>query len=107
MLLPLIGLVALAGFPIEGHTRTMPWALMIAFDLLHLVAGAVWLGGIAGLIVVFRSRIDPVRVGEIVRRFSTAAVAGVVVVATAGIGMSIIVLPALWTSGPRATAWRS
>ena len=96
VLLSLVGLVALAGFPIEGHTRTTePRALMIAFDLLHLVAGAVWLGGIAGLIVVFRSRLDPVRVGEIVRRFSTAAVAGVVVVATAGIGMSIIVLPAL------------
>ena len=46
------GLVALVGFPIEGHTRTAdPGWLMISFDLLHLAAGAIWVGGIAGLVL--------------------------------------------------------
>ena len=49
------GLVALVGFPIEGHTRTTdPGWLMISFDLLHLAAGAIWVGGIAGLVLAFR-----------------------------------------------------
>ena len=48
------GAVALAGFAIEGHTRSQdPIAAMVALDVVHLAAGAVWLGGIAGLVVLF------------------------------------------------------
>lgn len=95
------GVLALAGFAIEGHTRTMePRLLMAAFDVIHLVAGAIWLGGIVGLVIAFR-QVEGTALATTVRRFSTAAVGTVVVVAAAGIGMSLIVLPSLsdlWSS---------
>ena len=58
------GVVALAGFAIEGHTRSQePAALMVALDVIHVAAAAFWLGGIAGLVVAFRSGAGPERVG--------------------------------------------
>ena len=97
------GLVALVGFPIEGHTRTAdPGWLMISFDLLHLAAGAIWVGGIAGLVLAFRRTPDPARLARSVRRFSAAALGTVAVLAVAGTVMAVIVLPSLsdlWSTG--------
>jgi copper transport protein len=91
----LAGIVALAGFALEGHTRSQrPVALMAAFDVVHLAAGAVWLGGIVALVVAFRARPAPEVLGRVVGRFSTLALFAVVAVVGAGIGMAIIVLPA-------------
>lgn len=88
------GLVALAGFAIEGHTRTQhPIGLMIALDVVHLAAGAVWLGGVAVLVVAIRSRPEPTALARIVARFSTLAVGAVIGVVLAGLGMAWIVLP--------------
>ena len=97
------GLVALVGFPIEGHTRTAdPGWLMISFDVLHLAAGAIWVGGIAGLVLAFRRSPDPARLARSVRRFSAAALGTVAVLAVAGTVMAVIVLPSLsdlWSTG--------
>ena len=85
---------ALAGFAVEGHTRSQhPVALMFAFDVVHLAAGAVWLGGIAALVVAFRGEPDAASLGRVVQRFSAMAVGAVAVVVAAGTGMAIIVLP--------------
>jgi copper transport protein len=90
------GLVALAGFAIEGHTRSQhPRALIVGFDVIHLAAAAIWIGGIAGLVVAFRSAIEAPSLGRMVGRFSKAAVVSVVVVAVAGVGMAWIILPSL------------
>ncbi|MET0578795.1 MAG: CopD family protein, partial [Ilumatobacteraceae bacterium] len=90
------GAVALAGFAIEGHTRSQhPLALMIGFDAIHLAAAALWIGGVAGLVVAFRSEADATSLGRMVARFSRAAVVSVVVLSIAGIGMAWIVLPSL------------
>jgi len=89
-----VGLVGLAGFAVEGHTRSQPpVALMFAFDVVHLAAGAVWLGGIAAMVIAFRSDPDAVSLGTAVQRFSAMAVGAVAVVVAAGTGMAIIVLP--------------
>ena len=91
-----VGAIALAGFAIEGHTRSQrPLALMIAFDVVHLAAGAMWLGGIAGLAIAFRARLEPGLLGRTVARFSAVAVVAVVLVVAAGVGMSWMVLPSL------------
>lgn len=88
------GAVALAGFAIEGHTRSQrPLAVMVGLDIVHVAAAAFWIGGIAGLVVAFRSSAAPEHIGRIVARFSAAAVVSVVIVAAAGVGMSWIVLP--------------
>ena len=97
------GLVALLGFPIEGHTRTNdPVWLMITSDVVHLAAGAIWVGGIAGLVLAFRASPDPTWLARTVRRFSAAALGTVVVLAIAGTVMAVIVLPSLsdlWSTG--------
>lgn len=97
------GIVALAGFAVEGHTRTQqPRWLMIGFDVVHLLAAAVWLGGIAALVLAFRSRLGADVLARLVVRFSGLAVGAVLAVAVAGIGMAWIVLPSpgdLWGTG--------
>jgi copper transport protein len=91
-----IGFVALAGFAIEGHTRSQhPIALMVAFDVVHLAAASVWLGGIAALVIATRSGPEPDVLGRIVGRFSTMAVVAVAAVIGAGTGMAILVLPSV------------
>jgi copper transport protein len=88
--------VALAGFAIEGHTRAADrrWA-MIASDVVHLLAGALWLGGIVALVVAFRSKADTESLAGAVRRFSTAALGAVAVVTATGVIMAWIVLPSV------------
>jgi len=87
--------VALAAFALEGHTRAEQRAVMIASDVIHLAAGAVWLGGVAGLFVAFGSRPEPGRLALLVRRFSRAALGAVLVVGAAGAVMAWIILPSL------------
>jgi copper transport protein len=98
-----VGFVALAGFAIEGHTRSQhPIPLMIAFDVVHLAAGAVWLGGLACLVLAYRSGPRPDVLARVVGRFSAIAVYAVAVVIAAGTGMAILVLPSvgdLFTTG--------
>ncbi|MGH3334901.1 MAG: copper resistance protein CopC, partial [Nocardioides sp.] len=49
------GLVAAVAPAVAGHTRAyQPEVLLVATDALHLVAGATWLGGLAGLILTLR-----------------------------------------------------
>ena len=88
--------VALAGFAIEGHTRATGrrW-VMIASDVVHLAAGAVWLGGIVALVVAFRVDVDTGALAGVVRRFSTSAIVAVVVVAVTGVTMAWIILPSV------------
>lgn len=80
------GGVALLSFLIDGHTRTVePIWLMLAGDALHLVAGAIWFGGLVVLVRELRARQlvdDPVGGATMLAGWSRLAVwsvAGVVV----------------------------
>src|SRR5207247_9403967 len=59
---------------VAGHANTSsPRGLALAFDWLHLVAGAVWIGGLTGMLVLWRSTRDLLRVATlalVVPRFS-------------------------------------
>jgi copper transport protein len=87
-------IVALGGFAIEGHTRTpvRQWWL-VGSDVVHLVAAAVWLGGIVALVLAFRARRDARSLAGMVRRFSDVALIAVGVVAATGVTMAWIILP--------------
>lgn len=99
----LIGLGALVGFVLEGHTRAERERLMIVTDVVHLAAGAVWAGGIVGLIVAFSAGTETGRLAPLVRRFSTAAVGAVLAVTIAGVVMAWVILP---TAGElTSTGW--
>ncbi len=89
-----------------GHAaQTSPRGLTLAFDWLHLAAGSVWFGGLAGLLVLWfatpaRDRVAVLSV--VVPRFSKVAIGSVIVLAGSGIGEAVDHLPAvdaLWLTG--------
>ena len=83
-------LVALAAPSLTGHTRaTSPQALVIAVDVLHLVAGALWLGGLVALVLVLRDLAGRDESGAaVLARFSTWAAGILAVLVVAGSVMS-------------------
>jgi len=82
-----------------GHAaQTSPRALSLALDWLHLTAGSVWIGGLIGLLVLWRSLAPERRVAGLavaVPRFSNTAFVAVVVLLGSGIGASVVRLPTL------------
>lgn len=76
----LAALVALGAPALTGHTRAAtPEAVAVAADVLHLVAGSVWLGGLVGLALVLPDLAGRGSLGaEVLTRFSAGA-AGVLV----------------------------
>jgi copper transport protein len=78
--------LALAGPSLVGHTRAFtPSPLLVAADVLHLVAGAVWLGGLVGLVLTLRALAGREELAaRTLARFSTLA--GGVLLAVAATG---------------------
>jgi copper transport protein len=88
---------------LSGHAaQTSPRALSVALDWLHLAAGSFWVGGLIGLLVLWRSLPVARRVAGLmvcVPRFSNTAFVSVVALIGSGIGASLIHLPtfsSLW-----------
>jgi copper transport protein len=75
----------------------------VPFDLLHVLASAMWIGGLFALaLVVPREGATPEVVRAAVRRFSKLALTSVVVLAATGAGRALAELSAfsqLWTTG--------
>lgn len=78
--------LALAGPSVVGHTRAFdPSALLVAADVLHLVAGATWLGGLVGLVVSLPALAGrEVLAATTLARFSTLAGGLLLAVAATG-----------------------
>jgi copper transport protein len=86
--------VAIAAPSVIGHTRAYePVSLLIVTDVLHLAAGATWLGGLVGLGLTLPSLAGRSRdVAEVLARFSgvAAVVLGLLVVSGSLLGWRII-----------------
>ncbi|WP_232676451.1 copper resistance protein CopC [Nocardioides sp. R-C-SC26] len=69
-----------------GHSRTIEPVLLVAVtDVLHLVAGAVWFGGLVGLVVVLPALRGRERdAARVLARFSTVAATALGVLAVSG-----------------------
>lgn len=81
-----VSLVAVGAPAFTGHPRAAsPEALVIGADVLHLVAGCVWLGGLVGLALTLPdlSR-RGTAAGEVLARFSGAAAALLVALVATG-----------------------
>ena len=82
-----------------GHAaQTAPRGLTLLFDWLHMASGSVWLGGLAGLLVVWLTVAARERVAALsvcVPRVSNVAVASVVVLGATGVGEAIDHMPAV------------
>jgi copper transport protein len=108
-LLAMVGAVLAGGAMLAvpglaGHAaQTSPAALSLTLDWVHLVSGSLWIGGLAGLLVLLATSGD--RRGEVlataVPRFSKLAIASVLAVIASGVGASILHLPTL------ATLWQT
>jgi copper transport protein len=101
-LLAVTGALAAAGATlvipsISGHAgQTSPRGAAVAFDWFHLAAGSLWVGGLIGLIVLWRSFLAAQRVAGLVvcvPRFSNAAFVSVLVLIGGGTGGAVLHLP--------------
>lgn len=80
-----VGLAVVAP-SLVGHPRAYaPAVVWIASDVVHLTAGAVWLGGLVGLVLTLRRLAGRERpAAEALTRFSTVAAGVLVVLAATG-----------------------
>jgi copper transport protein len=88
---------------VSGHAgQTSPRGVAVAFDWLHLIAGSVWVGGLIGLLVLWRSFPVAQRVAGLVvcvPRFSNVAFVAVLALITGGTVGAVLHLPtfsSLW-----------
>ena len=104
---PFAVVLAVAVLPVPtvaGHALDpgRSW-LEVPVDLLHVIAAAVWIGGLFALAFVApREGVSPEVVGAAARRFSNLALASVIVVALTGAARALAELSAvsqLWTTG--------
>ena len=80
-------LIAVAALPWVGHTRTYgPAWLLVAADVAHVVAAAIWIGGVSGLVLTLwrGSDASAPRAASTAARFSALAAWTVVALAVAG-----------------------
>jgi copper transport protein len=86
--------VGLAGFVVEGHSISEEPFLVVALaDMVHLVAGAVWFGGLVALAVVLRratETTDAAGVADVVGWFSSTAAVAVVGAGLAGTVLAVV-----------------
>jgi len=98
-----IGVVSLA---LTGHTVSEGNViLLVATDVVHVVAAGIWLGGLVGLTLVFLLR-RPMPEGSVVPmvvRFSSLATLLLVSVAGAGVAMSFLIIETM--ADYLTTAW--
>lgn len=78
--------LALGAPALVGHTRsTEPQLLLVAADVVHLVAGAIWFGGLVGLVLLLpRLRGEGATAARVLSRFSTVAATSLVVLFAMG-----------------------
>jgi copper transport protein len=83
----------------SGHAgQASPRGLSLFVDSLHLVSGSVWVGGLIGLLVLWRALPAGRRVAGlavVVPRFSTVALPAVLALLSAGTVATIIHMPAV------------
>jgi copper transport protein len=89
-----------------GHAaQTAPRGVSVLLDWVHLASGSLWIGGLIGLLVLWRTLPSLSRVAGLavcVPRFSNVAFLSVALLLFSGIGATVIHMPilaALWETG--------
>jgi copper transport protein len=84
-----VGLAIVATPAFSGHADTGRWIpLAKAFDVLHVGAGAVWIGGL-GILLLAALRSDVTEAREVTERFSPIAFGAVIAVVASGTFQSV------------------
>ncbi|GAB3761146.1 copper resistance CopC/CopD family protein [Microlunatus parietis] len=91
---------AAAALPLGHGAAKGPVWLMLPADLLHILTGALWLGGLAGLVILLgsaRLRSPAVSAAlsyaKVLDRFSILAAAALVLLAATGVVQTLLILP--------------
>ncbi|MEK6252179.1 MAG: CopD family protein [Actinomycetota bacterium] len=102
--------MALGAIALSGHANSAdPWALAVLTDWIHLIAAAVWIGGIAqiaatwaGPVIRGREALRRAVMTGVLKRFGRVALPAFLVVVASGLVNALIELghpQALWQSG--------
>jgi copper transport protein len=97
-----LGGALLAGGAAGHAAQTAPRSLSVVLDWLHLASASLWLGGLLGLLVLWRSLPAARRTAGLavcVPRFSSAALVSVLVLIGSGTGAALVHVPtvsSLW-----------
>jgi copper transport protein len=83
----------------SGHAaQQSPRGFSLLFDWLHLLSGSLWIGGLAGLLVLWftiRANNRVVALSTVVPRFSNVALISVLVLLGTGTGATVFHMPAI------------
>jgi copper transport protein len=106
----LVGMAALVlAFALDGHSGALaPRWLMTAASMVHVIAAAIWVGGVAliGSTLLGRaSRDEPLDAGKLVIPFSIIAGAAVAGVGIAGTAMALVIADGLGTLFTTPWGW--
>ncbi len=75
---------------LTGHAVTGRWTVLaLPADVMHLVAGGLWVGGLVGLIAVALPRATSTALDRIVPRYSTVATVSVIAIVVSGVFQSV------------------
>lgn len=101
-----VTLLLLAAPVATGHSVSVtPHPLMVGADVVHLLVGAFWAGGLLALARLLADRAaDPRHALDVAGRFSALAAWSVGLIVVSGLGMAWLVLGGRWTS-LLTTAW--
>ncbi|MGX6605305.1 copper resistance CopC/CopD family protein [Micromonosporaceae bacterium Da 78-11] len=98
-----VALGGLATWPLNGHAGASPLpAVIVAADVVHMAAMAVWLGGLMTLTVFLLRRTDPRVLGVILPAWSRWAALAVVWLVAGGAVQAVVQVGsvgALWQTG--------
>lgn len=88
--------LALLSLALTGHSRSFgPAWLVMGSDVVHVVAGSIWFGGVLGLYLVLRSPVGTPAAARTVARFSGAAAWVVLALAVSGTLLAWRIMPGL------------
>jgi copper transport protein len=89
--------VLVAAPTLSGHAldRDQPRGLAAVVDLAHSASAAVWFGGLLALVFVVPASVDESERRALARRFSTLALAAVIVLGLTGLGRALTELSAV------------
>jgi copper transport protein len=103
LILILIGLGGLVTWPLTGHAAAAPLpGVIIAADVVHIAAMAVWLGGLATLSLFVLRRTHPRVLGKLLPAWSRWAALAVVWLVAGGVVQAVVqvgTIGALWHTG--------
>ncbi|WP_127507919.1 copper resistance protein CopC [Actinoplanes solisilvae] len=95
-LLGVLGVAALATWPLTGHPTASPVAgVSVVVDAIHLASMAVWLGGLVMLVFFLLRQASPRELGAILPIWSRWAVTAVAALIVAGVVQALIEVSSL------------